>query len=84
MRNKIVYLGLLLFPIGVNYFVFEFSSEFLAAAFLLFYICIYRPFIDSLRLYELGEISYEEFQDWLIPFAKPFWYPVTHFRMLFL
>jgi len=31
----------------------------------------------------MGEITEEEFQNWLIPFAKPFWYPVTHFKALF-
>lgn len=74
---------LLLFPLGVNYFVLEFSSEFLAISFLLFYLFLYRPFIDSSRLFEIGEITEDEFQNWLIPFAKPFWYPVTHFRALF-
>ena len=83
MRNKLIYIVLLLFPLVVNYFLFEFSSELLGGLFLLFYICFYRPFIDSSRLFEIGEITEDEFQSWLIPFAKPFWYPVTHFRALF-
>jgi hypothetical protein len=84
MSNKFVYLLLLLFPLVVNYFVFEFSGDTVGFLFLGFYLFLYRPFVDSFRLLELGEIGEEEMQNWLIPFAKPFWYPFTHFRVLFL
>lgn len=84
MSNKFVYLLLLVFPLVVNYFVFEYSGDTVGLLFLGFYLLVYRPFVDSFRLYELGEINEEEMQHWLIPFAKPFWYPITHFRALFL
>ncbi|MBO6795041.1 MAG: hypothetical protein JJ895_14110 [Balneolaceae bacterium] len=83
MGNKYVYLLLLFFPLGVNYFVFEFSGTTVGMLSLCFYLIVYRPYLDSFRLYELGEIDEDEMQNWLIPFSKAYWYPFTHFRSLF-
>jgi|GEM_PF-1472418 len=84
MSNKLVYLLLLLFPLAINYYVFEYSGETVGFLFFGFYIAIYRPFVDSFRLFELGEITEDEMQRWVVPFSRSYWYPITHFRALFL
>lgn len=47
------------------------------------FVFLYKPYFDSLRLYQLNEISLSEHKRWAIPFSQSYWYPITHFKKLY-
>ncbi|MBO6535701.1 MAG: hypothetical protein JJ966_05720 [Balneolaceae bacterium] len=84
MKNRTQYLLLVFLPLVLLYFLGVYVSSTLALCLLAIYTFVYRSFLDSKRLYELGEISDDEFFKWWIPFYKSWWYPITHFKKLYL
>lgn len=84
MINKFVYILFISFPLIINYLVYIIYGDVIGLLFLGIYICVYRPFIDSKRLYELGEINRTEYNKWMIPFYKSYWFTITHFKKLYL
>lgn len=83
MNNLYLYFLALIIPLPICYFLFDLVGVWEGIISLLLYVFIYRPYIDSLRLYQLGLINKEDQKKWFIPLHKAYWYPVTHFRSLY-
>ncbi|MBO6794012.1 MAG: hypothetical protein JJ895_08880 [Balneolaceae bacterium] len=84
MKNRATYLVLAFTPIIFSYLIGAYVDEVFGLCLLGLYLFVYRSFLDSKRLYNLGEISEVEFRKWWVPFYKSWWYPITHFRKLYL
>ena len=84
MKNKYIYILAEVTPIPINYLLFIYFDQVAGLLFLALYVFMYRSFIDSKRLYDLGKITKSEYKKWMIPFYKSYWYPVTHFKELYL
>lgn len=84
MKNRINYLLLAFSPVAIIYLVGTYIGQTLALCLLAIYLFAYRSFLDSKRLYELGEISEDEYLKWWVPLYKSWWYPITHFKKLYL
>ncbi len=84
MKNKYIYLLFVLIPLIMTYLIFINYGNMIGLIFLGAYSLIYRPFIDSKRLFDLGEITRSDFNKWMIPFYKSYWFTITHFKKLYL
>lgn len=83
MKSNIIYISNILIPLFLIVILFYLEYTLFAVIFLIMYAFLYRPYIDSLRLYKLGFIDREEQRKWIIPFGKAWWYTITHFRRLY-
>ena len=84
MKSRYTYLSLVILPLFVIYFIGVYYSSDLGILLLIFYVFIYRSYLDSKRLFDLGEITLEEYRKWWIPFYKSWWYPFKYFKKLYL
>ena len=84
MRSLPLYLLAILLPLVGIFALFQWVDNVVGfTVSLCVYAFLYRPFVDSLRLYRLGEISRDEFKKWFIPFGRSWWYAITHFKKLY-
>lgn len=74
---------MVIFPLIIIYFAGVNFGNDLGIILLLLYVFIYRSYLDSKRLYDIGEISVAEHRKWWIPFYKSWWYPFTNFKKLY-
>ncbi len=82
MKTFKVYLFAIIGPLLAIFLLYKHDIFQHVAIPIIVYAFIYRPYIDSLRLYHLGVIKHENHKKWFIPFGKAWWYGVTHFREL--
>lgn len=83
MRSPSLYLLFVILPLpGVALLFYQGLSR-NALTLLAAYAFVYRPYLDSLRLYRLGVIDEKRHNRWYIPFGPAWWYSITHFSTLF-
>ena len=69
MRNRTIYWALALFPVGGLWVVSQIFGPIWFTAFLLVYLFVYRPLIDTQRLLSLNAIEEKDAWRFFVPLA---------------